>query len=195
MGEEKKRLNDRDYIKELKKVKQYNYPAWSEPLPRIVNGVEAWMTQKEADKLKELSKNKSYCEIGTWKGYSAWEVSKVATHVITMDIKTNDKLIEFISKFPNIDFYHGDCHDLQNHFKDRSFDVILIDGYHYFENVKKDFEDYFPKLKMGGIICLHDYQIREGVNIFIKLLRKRTDLIEEQGICDSLIWFKKIGGK
>ncbi len=171
--------------------KTYKYPVWSEPLPRVVNGIEAWMTQKEADKLKELSKDKEYCEIGSWEGYSAWEVSKVAKHVITMDLCKNDVLIDVVNKNKNLDFYYGDSHVLKTIFKDESFDIFLIDGYHYYDIVLKDYKDYIPKVKIGGIICFHDYHVRDGVTKVINLLRKQTNL-KELGICDSLIWFKKI---
>jgi predicted O-methyltransferase YrrM len=39
---------------------------------------------------------------------------------------------------------------------DGPFDMILIDGDHSYEGVKADWDNYFPKLESGGIICLHD---------------------------------------
>ena len=37
------------------------------------------------------------------------------------------------------------------------FDFIYIDSCHYYNSVKADLNDYLPKLKEGGLMCLHDY--------------------------------------
>jgi hypothetical protein len=44
--------------------------------------------------------------------------------------------------------------------KDASCDLIFIDGNHSYENCKRDIENYIPKLKVGGILCGHDYHPR-----------------------------------
>ena len=36
------------------------------------------------------------------------------------------------------------------------FDVIFIDGDHSYEGVKKDFENYSPFCRKGGMVCFHD---------------------------------------
>ena len=36
------------------------------------------------------------------------------------------------------------------------YDFIMIDGDHSYEGVKADWDNYFPMLRDGGIICLHD---------------------------------------
>mgnify|MGYP003676305803 CR=1 FL=1 len=38
----------------------------------------------------------------------------------------------------------------------KQFDAIFIDGNHSYEYVKKDLENYYPLVKEGGIIALHD---------------------------------------
>ena len=42
-------------------------------------------------------------------------------------------------------------------FEDNSIDFIYIDGNHQYDFVKKDLEDYVPKVKVGGVIAGHDY--------------------------------------
>ena len=42
-------------------------------------------------------------------------------------------------------------------FEDESIDFIYIDGCHTYEAVKRDLNNYFPKIKIGGIIAGHDY--------------------------------------
>lgn len=41
-------------------------------------------------------------------------------------------------------------------FKDHSIDVLHIDGSHYYDDVKRDFETWFKKVSEKGIIMLHD---------------------------------------
>jgi len=37
------------------------------------------------------------------------------------------------------------------------FDFIYIDGNHKYEAVKKDLEIWYPKIRIGGVLCGHDY--------------------------------------
>ena len=39
---------------------------------------------------------------------------------------------------------------------DQQFDALFIDGNHSYEYVKKDLENYWDKVKDGGIVALHD---------------------------------------
>lgn len=53
---------------------------------------------------------------------------------------------------------------------DNSIDLIFVDGNHEKEQVKRDIENYRPKLKIGGIFLGHDYGkklrcVMEAVNV------------------------------
>lgn len=54
----------------------------------------------------------------------------------------------------------GDTHeeDILNKVKEITpiYDLLLIDGDHSYEGVKKDFEMYVPLVKEGGLILMHD---------------------------------------
>jgi len=39
---------------------------------------------------------------------------------------------------------------------DKKIDYIFIDGDHTYNAVKQDFEDWYPHVKSGGIISIHD---------------------------------------
>lgn len=55
-----------------------------------------------------------------------------------------------------------------SNFEDESFDFIFIDGIHTYEQVKKDCENYYPKIKKGGIFSGHDYNVIMDVQKAVK---------------------------
>ncbi len=42
-------------------------------------------------------------------------------------------------------------------FADGSLDWVYVDASHYYDDVKRDLEDWLPKLKVGGWLCGDDY--------------------------------------
>lgn len=49
----------------------------------------------------------------------------------------------------------------EKYFSKNSVDIIHIDGLHTYEAVNNDFKTWLPKLKDGGSIILHDWNVRE----------------------------------
>jgi hypothetical protein len=47
------------------------------------------------------------------------------------------------------------------HFGDNSIDLIHIDGRHFYDDVKEDFESWLPKLTKDAIVLFHDTNVRE----------------------------------
>ncbi len=42
-------------------------------------------------------------------------------------------------------------------FPDKGFDAIYIDSSHIFFDIKRDLNDWLPKLKLNGLMCGHDF--------------------------------------
>jgi hypothetical protein len=47
-------------------------------------------------------------------------------------------------------------------YKGPCIDYLFIDGDHQYDSVKKDFEDWYPLVKEGGIISIHDSACNRG---------------------------------
>lgn len=55
--------------------------------------------------------------------------------------------------------FGGDSFDRAKDFEDKSIDFCFIDANHTYEFVKKDIAAYLPKMKPGGVIAGHDFNL------------------------------------
>ena len=83
-----------------------------------------------------------------------------------------------------------------------SLDLVFIDAQHCYEGVKKDIENWLPKVKKGGIISGHDYNpnqlFLEGGNGVGRAVKEKFgevnlehDSLEEDAM-NNFVWWKKI---
>jgi glycosyltransferase involved in cell wall biosynthesis len=66
---------------------------------------------------------------------------------------------QLIKKFPCIVKLKGTSAEIARKFPNRSLDVVYIDADHKYNYVIKDIHLWLPKIKLGGIICGHDYNL------------------------------------
>jgi hypothetical protein len=53
------------------------------------------------------------------------------------------------------------------HFDDNSLDLLHIDGLHTYDAIAHDFDTWFPKLRPGGVVMLHDVAAKqEGFEVW-----------------------------
>ena len=78
-------------------------------------------------------------------------------------------------------------------FDDEKFDFIYIDGDHRYQEVLKDLEAWYPKLRYAGVMCGDDYGHPSGIGV-IKAVTEfsfKHKLIIHYGE-DNQFWFVKV---
>lgn len=108
-------------------------------------------------------------EIGTRQGYSS-RAFYDAFHpelLITIDILSESEMPGGIQKIhgdPNVHYVVGDTNlittaaEVQELLAGRKVDVLFIDGDHMEQTVRRDFKNYSPFVRPGGLIIMHDTQ-------------------------------------
>lgn len=128
--------------------------------------------------IKEFDDNSLFVELGSWLGRSTSYMGvelmnsgkKIKFHAIDLwedDMETNllmnctniyQKFLKNIE--PVINFVtpiKGRTEDLYKDYDNNSIDFLFIDASHKYEDIKKDIELWYPKVKIDGYIGGHDY--------------------------------------
>lgn len=80
--------------------------------------------------------------------------------------------------------------DAAEDFTESSMDFIFIDGLHTYEQVLKDCQNYYPKLKSGGLFCGHDFSAIEGVQKAVKQFANTANRSISLAHQDIWYWYK-----
>lgn len=91
---------------------------------------------------------------------SRWLLSyKPSMHLTMVDVVYAPGLKDTLERFPEEtwDFYEMPTHEAAGMVPDDHFDFVFIDADHSYEAVKRDIQDWLPKVKPGGWLCGHDF--------------------------------------
>ena len=130
--------------------------------------------------LIEHTRPRGVCELGTYHGFSYLcfcqqvQASALDTKCFAVDTWRGDEQNGFYSDdiFDNLRSYHDSNYsdfskliratfdEAVNQFNDGSIDLLHIDGRHFYEDVKHDFETWQRKLSSRAIVLFHDTQVR-----------------------------------
>lgn len=110
-------------------------------------------------------KVKRVIEIGTCTGATAWAFTQAPSviQVITIDISWR-----YTGDDPLIQFIHGSSNNDETIARVRELldgdlaDFLLIDGGHEEVQVQKDWDNYSPMVRPGGIVVFHDINEWKG---------------------------------
>lgn len=95
----------------------------------------------------------------------------------------------------NVRFIKGFSHDVAPGFTE-AIDLLFIDADHNYEAITKDWQDWFPKVRPGGIIALHDSRIAENSPSYVGSMKfydqdiPKISGIEQIDAVDSLTVFR-----
>lgn len=135
-------------------------------------GVKGFLHPEEIEKLAELAMNKEVCEVGSFTGLSCWAMAITAKHVTAVDTHkaaTNGQrqtdgfttLEEFkraTARYANVTTVVATSDEAARDIVVGPFDMIFLDAMHDYENVRDDIQRWWPKLRNGGVMALHDYR-------------------------------------
>jgi hypothetical protein len=164
-----------------------NLPTSLQLLPKYKGPSAWWEHVPTAHLIIELIKPKVVVELGTHYGVSFFSFCEAAekyaneSYIYGIDTWSGDKQAGYygdevymrVKKY--LDKYHSQraqmvrCsfNEAESLFNKNSIDLIHIDGLHTYEAVKEDYETWLPKLKEGGTLLFHDWNVRkEGFGVW-----------------------------
>ncbi|MEK7203823.1 MAG: class I SAM-dependent methyltransferase [Patescibacteria group bacterium] len=151
--------------------------------------------------LKKIPKNGVCCEIGAYEGVFSERIEKICKpqklYLIDpwtglkdrteekYDQKHQDRRYNIVmDKFRNeisdgkVVIIRQTSDQAASKFKDEFFDFVYIDGDHSYQQVKKDLNNYYPKVKRGGFLGGDDYPI-ESVKLAVEEFAKGKSIVPQ----------------
>ena len=154
-------------------------------MEHFYNNIQGWFNYQGlySKIVNEAISPARFVEVGSWKGQSA---SYMAVEIINsskniefycvdtwlgtpneiehqndQDVQEGTLYEKFIENMSTVEGHYiplrMDSLEAVNTFEDESLDFVYIDASHDYESVKKDIENWYPKVKKGGILAGHDY--------------------------------------
>lgn len=169
--------------------------------PDYNNDIAGWIRPIELKWLYNAAKDMSnIVEVGSWKGKSTdallagcpgivWAVDHFKGspterdnfHKEATEKDVSKIFLENVGHYDNLKLLKMDSLEAAKRFKDKSVDMVFLDGGHEYEEIKADIKAWLPKVKR--LICGHDYG--GGIE------RAVSEILGDVSIM-GLIWIKPI---
>jgi predicted O-methyltransferase YrrM len=120
--------------------------------------------------LIKSQKLKKVVEIGVDRGYSTrflcHAAKEIGGEVISVDKEVNEGLKSELGGLADYwRFVNKDSSTAGNEWDEGEIDLIFVDGDHSFQGCNKDIEAWWPHIRVGGYMILHDYAVGSEVDI------------------------------
>lgn len=171
------------------------------------------VTDAELDVLRRYAVDaRTIVELGTFEGKTAVALARVSPGTVyTVDPfmpgrlgvcygRVIARIAQRRAKAGNLQFLRGFSHDVAPRF-DEPVDMLFIDANHSYEAVRRDWEDWTPKLRAGGIVAMHDVRVarnspvRLGSMDFFEREVAVNEGYEEVAAADALVVMRKRGAR
>ena len=131
--------------------------------------------------LKKLYAVDNYPTFVDWDG-SDWNKDR-------QDLMKKAAQEKILAHKDKVEFLHVSSEEFVKTIEDESLDFVFIDGDHSFEAALKDFQNYYPKVKKGGIFGGHDIQLDSVRNALTYFLKEKSN--EVIGVTNSAWYLRK----
>lgn len=170
-------------------------------------GVEGLLEEREGLCLHGLARRAAplgtAVEIGSYKGRSTWFLAHAYEQagsqwpVVAFDPHLEGTRDAFLANLERtgiagrVEAHAAFSHDAVAAF-DRPIGLLWIDGDHTYEGVRRDFEDWFPKLAVGGWLAFHDTVNHwHGPTRLVRELLAGRDDLTDVGVMGTITFARK----
>jgi len=170
----------------------------------LVRGQERWLYEQ----VRSLPEGATIVEIGSYKGRSTVAMGygciNSSKHIYCID--TFDGNVNDFQGPGRRDFYAewesnitknglrsyvtptiGYSQDVVKNWN-KLIDFIFIDGSHIYDDVRKDFDGFFPHLKAGGVLAMHDVGNPGHPGVLQVWEERGLKLLESVGYCSTIAY-------
>lgn len=138
--------------------------------------VESAVSQAECAELAGLAEGLTVLECGAWLGRTTIVLAQAAASLHSVDWHRGDPhagegstIIEYISNLnrygalanPRVSIHVGRFDEVLPVLKPGAFDVVFLDGFHSYEQVRDDIVLLHPLVAAGGTLAFHDYGVEQ----------------------------------
>ena len=170
-------------------IKKYNNSTNIFKMKHFYENIDGWFDFKEfySEMVNKFSSGSHFVEIGAWLGKSTsymaveiinsgknikfdvvdtWEGSKnfIDENVYKINGNPYEIFIENLKIVKNyINPIKGNSDKIFEIYKDKTLDFVFIDAGHDYNSVINDIKNWYPKVKINGVIAGHDYYVYPDV--------------------------------
>ena len=127
---------------------------------RYILEVGCWLGESTSILAEEAKKNGGWlCAVDWWEGNPGTNLTEVATNTNIYEIFINN--MRELDLLNNIVIIKGDSTIVHNEINKNTFDMVYLDGDHRYSGISKDIDNFYPKLKEGGLLAGHDCEGKE----------------------------------